>query len=43
MDPASGGGDLGQPIVEPDATADGNATVADGSDAEMPKPKGGKI
>ena len=43
MDPNAAGMDLGQPIMEPDLESQGNATVADGSAAEMPKPKGGKI
>jgi hypothetical protein len=43
--PMDGGGemDLGQPVMEPDLESQGNETVADGSAAEMPKPRGGKI
>ena len=44
MDPnAPPGMDLGQPVMEPDATSDASAVEADGSAAEMPKPRGGKI
>jgi hypothetical protein len=43
--PMDGGGemDLGQPVMEPDLESQGNETVADGSAADMPKPRGGKI
>ena len=44
MDPnmaGGSGGDLGKPVMEPDADAQGAATEADGGAAEMPK--GGEI
>jgi hypothetical protein len=44
MDPnAPPGMDLGQPVMEPDATSDASAVEVDGSAAEIPKPRGGKI
>jgi hypothetical protein len=45
LDPSTANMDLGQPVMEPntDGVKDGGSTEVNGSSAEMPKPRGGKI